>query len=80
MAIGVSEDKTKRSFMKATFQTKEGQLICKAYSLDYTTRQRAVKVAMAKGAQTLQSRDERGRVQDLTHILQNRILSLGHNL
>ncbi|WP_089318524.1 hypothetical protein [Pontibacter ummariensis] len=66
--------------MKATFQTREGQLICRASSLDYTTRQRAVKVAMAKGAQTLQSRDERGRVQDLTHILQSRALSIRHNL
>ena len=66
--------------MKATFQTIEGQLICKANTLDYTTRQRAVKVAIAKGAQTLQSRDERGRVQDLTHILQNRTLAIRHNL
>jgi len=63
--------------MKATFQTKEGQLICKASSLDYTTRQRAVRVAISKGAQMLQSRDECGHVQDLTHILQNRALTLG---
>ncbi|WP_181885239.1 hypothetical protein [Pontibacter diazotrophicus] len=66
--------------MKAIFQTREGQLICKASSLDYTTRQRAVKVAISKGAQTLQSTDERGRVQDLTHILQNRVLSFRHSL
>ena len=79
MTIKVSEDKTKRSLMKATFQTREGQLICRTGSLDYTTRQRAVNVAMAKGAKTLQSTDECGRVQDLTHILQNRILSLRPN-
>ncbi|RDV10737.1 hypothetical protein DXT99_25865 [Pontibacter diazotrophicus] len=66
--------------MKATFQTKEGQLICKASSLDYTTRQRAVKVAISKGARTLQSTDERGRVQDLTHILQGRVLTIRHSL
>ncbi|RDV11106.1 hypothetical protein DXT99_25165 [Pontibacter diazotrophicus] len=66
--------------MKATFQTKEGQLICKAHTLDYTTRQRAVKVAISKGAQTLQSTDERGRVQDLTHILQSRVLFIRHSL
>lgn len=66
--------------MKAIFQTREGQLISKASSLDYTTRRRAVSLAMAKGAQTLQSRDERGRVQDLTHILKNRALAIRHNL
>ncbi|WP_162055799.1 hypothetical protein [Pontibacter pamirensis] len=66
--------------MKATFQTREEQLICKASSLDYTTRQRAVKVAISKGVQTLQSTDERGRVQDLTHILQSRALAIRHNL
>ena len=61
--------------MKVTFHTKEGQRICKAHHLDYFTRERAVKVAIAKGAGTLLSTDDRGRVQDLTHILQNRALS-----
>lgn len=61
--------------MNVTFHTREGKPICKAQHLDYYTRQRAVKVAIAKGAGTLQSTDERGRVQDLTHILQSRILS-----
>lgn len=64
--------------MKTTFQTREGQLICRAHSLDYTTRRRALRVAMAKGAQTLRSTDERGRVQDLTHILQGRAFPIRH--
>ena len=66
--------------MKAIFQTKEGRHVCKTNSLDYCARKRAVKVAIAKGAETLQSIDERGRVQDLTHILNRNSLSINHNL
>lgn len=62
--------------MKIRYQTEAGELVSRAASISRQAQERAVKLAITKGAQSLERIDERGRKMNLTHILQNRISTL----